>query len=129
VNVPYQGERSLTGVNTIILNKASSKTLGNMSCTAEQGSQPVDLEGPTGKLCNWVHNVKMSDIPSDVQTRAKYLVFDGIACLLVGAHLPWSEKAANAIFEMDPPGSATIFGYNRVSETNLEARSMQVERC
>jgi aconitate decarboxylase len=70
--------------------------------------------------------VKLSDIPADVQTRAKYIILDGIACLLVGAHLPWSEKAANAIFEMDPAGSATVFGYNRVRETSQEAaRSMQ----
>jgi hypothetical protein len=96
-----------------------------MDSTAQQDNQPMDPEGPTGELCNWVYNVKLSDIPSDVQTRAKYLILDGIACLLVGAHLPWSEKAASAIFEMDPLGSATVFGYDRVSETSQKARSTQ----
>jgi aconitate decarboxylase len=78
------------------------------------GLQPMDPKGPTGKLCSWVYDVKLSDIPPDVQTRAKYLLLDGVACLLVGAHLPWSEKAANVIFDMEPPGNSTVFGYDRV---------------
>lgn len=75
---------------------------------------PTDPEGLTGKLCSWVHDVKLEDIPGDVQTRAKYLILDGVACALVGAHLPWSEKAANGIFEMEPPGDCVVFGWDRV---------------
>jgi hypothetical protein len=107
-------QSSLVDIHNTILNKILFELLGNMDSIAQQGNQPMDPEGPTGKLCNWVHDVKLSDIPSDVQTRAKYLILDGIACLLVGAHLPWSEKAASAIFDMEPPGSATVFGHNRV---------------
>jgi aconitate decarboxylase len=86
-----------------------------MAPPPESSSQPMDPEGPTGKLCNWVHSLTLKDIPSDVRTRAKYLLLDGIACALIGAHLPWSEKAANAIFEMEPPGDSAVFGWDRVS--------------
>ena len=75
---------------------------------------PTDPDGQTGKLCSWVSNVTLEDIPADVRTRAKYLILDGIACALVGAHLPWSEKAANAILEMEPPGDCIIFGWDKV---------------
>jgi aconitate decarboxylase len=76
-------------------------------------NQPMDLEGATGKLCNWAHSLTLSSIPTNVKTRAQYLLLDGIACALVGAHLPWSEKAANAIFEMEPAGDSEVVGWNR----------------
>lgn len=122
-------QSSLIDINKTILDKILVELPGSMDSTTQQTNQPMDPEGPTGQLCNWVHDVKLSDIPSDVQTRAKYLILDGIACLLVGAHLPWSEKAASMIFEMEPPGTATVFGYNRVSRTSQEARSMQIKLC
>jgi aconitate decarboxylase len=75
---------------------------------------PTDPEGPTGKVCTWVDSVSLEDIPQEVRTRAKYLILDGLACGLTGAHLPWSETAANAIFEMEPAGDSSIFGWNRV---------------
>lgn len=91
-----------------------------MSSLAEKvdTTQPMDPDGPTGKLSNWVSDIKLSDIPENVQTRAKYLMLDGIACALVGAHLPWSEKAAKAMFEMEPSGgSSIIFGWNKARIT------------
>src|ERR1700753_3983441 len=81
---------------------------------APPNTPTIQTEGQTQRLCNWVYDVKLSDIPSDVQERAKYLILDGLTCLLVGAKLPWSEKAADAVFDMDPPGTATVFGYDRV---------------
>ena len=89
---------------------------------ASSPEQPMETEGPTGKLCTWIQALKLADIPADVQTRAKYLLLDGIACGLVGAHLPWSEKAANAIFEMESAGSATTIGWEKV--INFERLSM-----
>ena len=74
----------------------------------------MDLGGPTGKLCTWVDSVTLDDIPPELCTRAKYLILDGLACGLTGAHLPWSEKAANAIFEMEPAGTSSVFGWDKV---------------
>lgn len=77
--------------------------------------EPMDPEGPTGKLCTWIDAVKLSDIPESVKTRAKYLILDGIGCALVGAHLPWSEKAVNVFLDIEPDGKCALFGWDRVS--------------
>ncbi|KAF2092772.1 2-methylcitrate dehydratase PrpD [Rhizodiscina lignyota] len=69
--------------------------------------------GPTAQLSSWVSSVTLSDIPDEIQTRAKYLILDGLACALVGAHLPWSEKAAKAILEMESNDGAYVFGWDR----------------
>jgi aconitate decarboxylase len=82
--------------------------------TMAKARLPTDPKGPTGKLCIWVHKVQLEDVPVDVQARAKHLILDGIACALVGAHLPWSEKAASGIFEMEPLGDCFVFGWDKV---------------
>jgi aconitate decarboxylase len=74
----------------------------------------MDPAGTTGKLCNWINNLTLDDIPAEVKTRAKYLILDGVACALVGAHLPWSEKGAEAILGMEPAGDCAVFGWNKV---------------
>ena len=79
-----------------------------------ESAQPSDPEGPTGQLCNWIHSISLGDIPDDIQTRAKYLILDGVACALIGAQLPWSRTAANAIFAMEAPGKCGIFGWEKV---------------
>ena len=73
-----------------------------------------DPQGPTGKLCNWVNSISLEDVPKDVQTRAKYLILDGVACALIGAQLPWSKTAAAAVFAMESPGKCGIFGWEKV---------------
>jgi aconitate decarboxylase len=74
----------------------------------------MDPEGLTGKLCLWIELVKLSDIPEHIQNRAKYLILDGIGCALLGAHLPWSEKAANVILDLEALGKSPVFGWERV---------------
>jgi aconitate decarboxylase len=71
-------------------------------------SNPV---GITGKLSTWIHDTTSEDIPADVLTRAKYLILDGVACGVVASHLPWSEIAARAIFNMEPQGQCTVIGW------------------
>jgi len=88
-----------------------------MATPREVSSQAVaDPEGVTGQLCNWIHSINLQDVPQEFRTRAKYLILDGLACAIVGAHLPWSETAANAVFEMEPPGDCSVFGWNKVSK-------------
>ncbi|KAI1799496.1 putative immune-responsive protein [Daldinia bambusicola] len=71
-------------------------------------------EGPTRRLCTWVERLKYHDIPEEIITRAKYLILDGLACGLVGAHLPSSEKAAAAVLDLEVvEGSASVFGWER----------------
>lgn len=82
--------------------------------TAAASDDPSDPSSPTGQLCSWISSLTYNDIPEDLLIRAKYLILDGIACGLVGAHLPWSEKAAQALLELElTEGSASVIGYER----------------
>lgn len=72
-----------------------------------------DPNGITGKLCKWVADIELSQIPEDIQLRAKLILLDGIGCGLVGAHLPWSEKAAEVIFDLEPPGRCSVIGWEK----------------
>lgn len=74
---------------------------------------PSAPDQATGKLCNFVAGVELDDIPQEVKTNAKYLILDGIACALVGARLPWSQTAVEAIVDMEGPGNCTVIGNNR----------------
>lgn len=58
--------------------------------------------------------MSLDKVPTVVQTRAKYIILDGLACLLVGSHLPWSSKAVRAFLAFEPPGSGScnIYGWN-----------------
>ncbi|KAK0628749.1 hypothetical protein B0T17DRAFT_486798 [Bombardia bombarda] len=68
--------------------------------------------GVTAALCNWIVTLNKDDIPHAVLERAKHLILDGIACGLVGAHVPWSEKAADAILDYEPDGQCSVIGYD-----------------
>ena len=81
--------------------------------------EAMDKESHTGRLCTWIANVTLDDIPEDILVRSKYLILDGLACVLVGAHLPSSEKAVKVVVEMESPGPATIFGWDKVWRSNL----------
>ncbi|KAH8892216.1 2-methylcitrate dehydratase PrpD [Thozetella sp. PMI_491] len=60
-------------------------------------SQQFQLQDkrPTAQLSSWVHSTKLEDVPERI----------------VGAHLPWTEKAVRAICNLEPGGETTIFGW------------------
>ncbi len=70
-----------------------------------------DPDGHTGKMCNWAVGLKLGDIPLDIQHRAKLIALDGLGCGLIGAHLPWSERATKTVLEIEPMGPCTVFGW------------------
>ena len=72
--------------------------------------------GVTAQLSHWISNLQMSDIPHAVRERAKYQILDGIACALVGAHVPWSEKYVEATAEYEPAGEYSVIGWDKVRE-------------
>ncbi|RVX69492.1 hypothetical protein B0A52_06556 [Exophiala mesophila] len=74
---------------------------------------PIVQKSHTARLCEWIESVRLQDVPGEIQTRAKYLILDGLACALVGAHLPWSETAAKAVVDMEPEGPVTIIGWGK----------------
>lgn len=74
-------------------------------------------QSTTSRLSTWIHDVQLEGVPHKVQTRAKYLILDGLACALVGARLPWSEKAVEGVVEMeveDTGEGCTIWGWEKV---------------
>lgn len=70
-----------------------------------------DPKGVTGQLCHWAYDLRLSQVPKHIQNRAKLIILDGLGCGLIGTHLPWSEKAAKAILELEPPGSCSLLGW------------------
>ena len=92
-----------------------------------------DAPGVTTQLCDWIHGLKLEDIPVDVQTRAKYLILDGLACALTGARVPWSADAAKAVLEFEEPGKHVVIGYKEVYSLSLHSRKfkarVECRRC
>ncbi|KAH6658758.1 immune-responsive protein [Truncatella angustata] len=71
---------------------------------------PSDI---TAELCRWVHELQLSDIPENVIMRTKYLILDGLACAVIGSHLPWSETGTRAALSMESPGSCSVWGWDK----------------
>ncbi|OOF94394.1 hypothetical protein ASPCADRAFT_149853 [Aspergillus carbonarius ITEM 5010] len=80
--------------------------------TKAQETTPYNADGGvTSQLCGWIAGLQLDDIPEAVRTRAKYLVLDGLACALVGARVPWSQKAFDAMRAFEAPGKHVVIGY------------------
>lgn len=75
--------------------------------------QPTDPSGPTGTLARWVADLTLDDVPDRVRRRAKHLLLDGIGCALIGAQLPWSRLATDAVLAMEATGDAVVIGTGR----------------
>ena len=82
---------------------------------ADVGGKPAraatDPNGPTGRLATWLANTALDDIPTSVRERAKHLLFDGVACALVGAQLPVSRKGVKGVTNLDDAGKALLIGW------------------
>lgn len=76
--------------------------------------KPIELQGVTAQLSHWISGLKLSDVPPAVLERAKYQLLDGVACALVGAHVPWSEKYVETTAEYEPPGGYSVIGWDKV---------------
>jgi aconitate decarboxylase len=78
-------------------------------------SAPSDVGGATGILATWLGAIHLEAVPEQVRTRAKYLILDGLACALVGAQLPWSRTAVEAVTSFEGTGHQTIIGWGRTA--------------
>jgi hypothetical protein len=74
--------------------------------------------GVIGQVCNWIDTIQLEDIPSKIQTKVKHLILDGLACAIVGAKLPWSRIATEAILDIEGEGQCTLVGWNKVSRSD-----------
>jgi aconitate decarboxylase len=75
----------------------------------------TNAAGPTGRMATWLAETILSDIPPEVRKRAHYLLLDGVGCLLVGAQLPWSKIAVEAVTGLDGGGNSMICGWGRTT--------------
>lgn len=96
-------------------------------------SLPSDADGVTGQLCTWIADIQLTDIPEVAQTRIKYLILDGLACALHGAHLPWSEVAVKGVLDMEGEGWCDLIGRKEVrleksSRSRPEDNSVMMKR-
>ena len=81
-----------------------------MTVTAVHQHPATDPDGPTGRLATWVAGLTLDDIPQSVVERAKHLLLDGLGCGLIGAQLPWSRVATNAVLELENSGDTVVIG-------------------
>ncbi|MGH3638012.1 MAG: MmgE/PrpD family protein [Mycobacterium sp.] len=75
-----------------------------------RGADATDPHGPTGLLAHWVAGLGSADVPPQVLERAAYLLLDGVGCALIGAGLPWSRTATDAVLAMEGAGDAIVIG-------------------
>jgi 2-methylcitrate dehydratase PrpD len=75
----------------------------------------TDASGPTGSLATWVSELTLDAVPPEVVDRAKHLLLDGIGCALIGASLPWSRVATDAVLELEAGGDAIVIGTGRTA--------------
>ncbi|UXA05280.1 MmgE/PrpD family protein [Mycobacterium sp. SMC-2] len=75
----------------------------------------TDPAGSTGRLATWIAGLTLDDIPPTVLDRAKHLLLDGIGCALVGAQLPWSRVATDAVLALEGRGDAAVIGTGRTA--------------
>ncbi|EME19029.1 MmgE/PrpD family protein [Rhodococcus triatomae] len=76
---------------------------------------PTDPNGVTGRLATWIASLRYEDIPDEVRDRSRHLVLDGLVCALVGARLPWSERAVEAVLALEGQGDVPIIGWGRTT--------------
>ncbi|WP_167097578.1 MmgE/PrpD family protein [Mycobacterium sp. DL592] len=81
--------------------------MGRVKVSSAAPSAP---DGTTGRLVNWARTLTWDDVPDSVRRRAAHLVLDGLGCALIGAQLPWSRVATEAVLAIEGAGSAPVIG-------------------
>ena len=89
--------------------------------TNTPAGQPTDPAGPTGRLATWLATTALEEIPAAVRERAAHLVLDGLGCALIGAQLPWSRTAVDAVLAMEGAGDAPVIGWGRTTSAPAAA--------
>lgn len=67
----------------------------------------------TPRLSEFVASMSFEDLPPPVVERTRMLLLDGIACGLVAAKLPWSERAVVGTERVDGAGVSSLWGWDR----------------
>lgn len=76
---------------------------------------PSAPAGVTGRLVTWAGSLTWDAVPDAVRRRAAHLLLDGLGCALVGAQLPWSRVATDAVLGIEGSGAAAVIGTGRTT--------------
>lgn len=68
--------------------------------------QPV-----TREIADFTTSARLQDVSDDAVGRAKHIILDGIGCGLVGAKLPWSARAVEALADLEGGQGAAVWGW------------------
>ena len=71
-----------------------------------------DRDGATRRLAAWAAGLTTADIPATALDRAKHLILDGLGCALIGAQLPWSRTAVEAVLAFEGSGDHPLIGWD-----------------
>ncbi len=75
----------------------------------------------TSELTHWLADVRLQDVPGEVRERAAHILLDGAGCALVGARLPWSDTATDALCELEGGGASPLIGRARSTTPSAAA--------
>src|ERR1700759_5816740 len=89
--------------------------------TAATPQAATDPCGPTGRLATWVAELAPEQVPHEVVERAKHLLLVGLGCALVGAQLPWSRIATDAVLGLEGKGYTRVIGTGPVTSAPAAA--------
>jgi aconitate decarboxylase len=73
----------------------------------------TDPAGVTGVVAHWITGLELDAVPERVRDRAAHLTLDGAGCALIGAHLPWSATATEAVLGLEGAGPGTVIGWGK----------------
>jgi 2-methylcitrate dehydratase PrpD len=79
------------------------------------------VEPVTERLSNWLCDLRLDDVPAEVRERATHVLLDGVGCALVGARLPWSDVATEALCALETGGECAVIGTGRVTAPSAAA--------
>jgi 2-methylcitrate dehydratase PrpD len=77
--------------------------------------------GVTAALASWLAGVELDDVPASVRERAAHVLLDGVGCAMVGARLPWSATATDAVCGLEGGGSSPLIGIGRTTTPSAAA--------
>jgi aconitate decarboxylase len=95
-------------------------TTAGLKASAE-ARDPKPPFGATADVSRWLAGFTLEQVPDRVRTRAMHLLLDGIGCALMGAQLPWSRTAVDAVTAFEGRGNATLVGTGRTTSAPAAA--------
>jgi aconitate decarboxylase len=80
------------------------------------------MQSNTRQIAEFVANLKLSDIPQEVVSRAKSIILDGLGCGLFGANVRWTKLLAKVVKDLEPGGGrVSVWGRGETTSATSAA--------